>query len=308
MPAAFHDPVLSNEALRFLITDATGIYVDATVGGGGHAEAICSQLHGSGRLVCVDADGDAVDAARKRLASFRNRLLFIHSNFADLRYELAALAIASVQGMLFDLGVSSYQLDAPGRGFSFRADEELDMRMDRRQRFRAWDVVNTYSQQALADVLWRYGEEHHARRIARLIVRSRVVGTTAALRSIVEAAVGKRFLTKSLARVFQAIRIEVNAELKNLQKILEDSLGILSPHGRIVVISYHSLEDRIVKEFFRREAAATTPGALDTVAPVAMTPKLKILTKRPVTPSDSEIEQNPRARSAKMRVAERSTD
>jgi len=308
MPAAFHDPVLSNEALRFLITDATGVYVDATVGGGGHAEAICRQLHGSGRLVCVDTDGDAVDAARKRLAPFQNRLHFVHSNFGNLSHELRALAIAGVQGMLFDLGVSSYQLNEPGRGFSFRADEKLDMRMDRRQLFSAWDVVNTYGEQALADVLWKYGEERNSRRIARIIVRARTVSTTAALRSIVEAAVGKRFLTKSLARVFQAIRIEVNAELKNLQRILEDSLGILSPHGRIVMISYHSLEDRMVKEFFRREAAITTPIAMNSVASKGIAPRLKILTKKPVTPSASEIERNPRARSAKMRAAERCTD
>jgi 16S rRNA (cytosine1402-N4)-methyltransferase len=305
MPAAFHDPVLSSEALRFLITDATGVYVDATVGGGGHAEAICRQLHGSGRLVCVDTDGDAVDAARKHLAPFQNRLHFVHSNFGNLNRELRALAIASVQGMLFDLGVSSYQLNEPGRGFSFRADERLDMRMDRRQQFSAWDVVNTYGEQPLADVLWKYGEERNSRRIARMIVRARPVSSTAALRSIVEAAVGKRFLTKSLARVFQAIRIEVNAELKNLQRILEDSLGILSPHGRIVMISYHSLEDRMVKEFFRREAAKTTPIAMNFIASESIAPRLKILTKKPVTPSASEIDRNPRARSAKMRAAER---
>jgi 16S rRNA (cytosine1402-N4)-methyltransferase len=305
MPAAFHDPVLSSEALRFLITDATGVYVDATVGGGGHAEAICRQLHGSGRLVCVDTDGDAVDAARKHLAPFQNRLHFVHSNFGNLNRELRALAIASVQGMLFDLGVSSYQLNEPGRGFSFRADGKLDMRMDRRQQFSAWDVVNTYGEQPLADVLWKYGEERNSRRIARMIVRARPVSTTAALRSIVEAAVGKRFLTKSLARVFQAIRIEVNAELKNLQRILEDSLGILSPHGRIVMISYHSLEDRMVKEFFRREAAITTPITMNFVASKSIAPRLKILTKKPVTPSASEIDRNPRARSAKMRAAER---
>jgi 16S rRNA (cytosine1402-N4)-methyltransferase len=305
MPAAFHDPVLSSEALRFLITDATGVYVDATVGGGGHAEAICRQLHGSGRLVCVDTDGDAVDAARKHLAPFQNRLHFVHSNFGNLNRELRALAIASVQGMLFDLGVSSYQLNEPGRGFSFRADGKLDMRMDRRQQFSAWDVVNTYGEQPLADVLWKYGEERNSRRIARMIVRARPVSSTAALRSIVEAAVGKRFLTKSLARVFQAIRIEVNAELKNLQRILEDSLGILSPHGRIVMISYHSLEDRMVKEFFRREAAKTTPIAMNFIASESIAPRLKILTKKPVTPSASEIDRNPRARSAKMRAAER---
>lgn len=305
MPDAFHDPVLSSEALGFLITDATGVYVDATVGGGGHSEAICRQLHGPGRLVCVDTDGDAVDAARKHLAPFQNRLHFVHSNFGNLNRELRALAIASVQGMLFDLGVSSYQLNEPGRGFSFRADEKLDMRMDRRQQFSAWDVVNTYGEQPLADVLWKFGEERNSRRIARMIVRARPVGTTAGLRSIVEAAVGKRFLTKSLARVFQAIRIEVNAELKNLQRILEDSLGILSPHGRIVVISYHSLEDRMVKGFFRREAATITPTAVNFVAPKHIAPRLKILTKKPVTPSASEIDRNPRARSAKMRAAER---
>lgn len=307
MVVPFHDPVLCHETLRFLVTDETGVYVDATVGGGGHAEAISRRLNGSGRLVCIDVDGDAIEAARTRLTAFHNRLFFVHSNFGNLRRELHQLAIGSVQGILLDLGVSSHQLDEQGRGFSFRTDEKLDMRMDQRQPFTAWDVVNTYGEQALADVLWKYGEERNSRRIARKILNTKPVNTTADLRSSVEAVVGKKFLTKSLARVFQAIRIEVNAELKNLQRVLEDSLDILSPRGRIVVISYHSLEDRIVKEFFRREGATAPPFNLDPSAVGTVAARLKVLTKKPLVPTAPEIEQNPRARSAKMRVAERTT-
>ena len=307
MVVPFHDPVLYHETLRFLVTDETGVYVDATVGGGGHAEAISRRLNGSGRLVCIDVDGDAIEATRTRLTAFHNRLFFVHSNFGNLRRELHQLGIGSVQGILLDLGVSSHQLDEQGRGFSFRTDEKLDMRMDQRQPFTAWDVVNTYGEQALADVLWKYGEERNSRRIARKILNTKPVNTTADLRSSVEAVVGKKFLTKSLARVFQAIRIEVNAELKNLQRVLEDSLDILSPRGRIVVISYHSLEDRIVKEFFRREGATAPPFNLDPSAVGTVAARLKVLTKKPLVPTAPEIEQNPRARSAKMRVAERTT-
>ena len=182
------------------------------------------------------------------------------------------------------------------------------MRMDRRQPFSAWDVVNTYNERALADLLWTYGEERNSWRIARRIVWARPVDTTTALKDIVASAVGQRFLTKSLARVFQGIRIEVNAELKNLQKALQDSLDILSPGGRIVVISYHSLEDRMVKEFFRREGSTVRQQRYDPRGDRATVPNLLILTKKPVIPTAREVERNPRARSAKLRVAERSAE
>jgi 16S rRNA (cytosine1402-N4)-methyltransferase len=201
--------------------------------------------------------------------------------------------------------VSSLQLDDPLRGFSFREDERADMRMDQRQVFSARDVLNSYGEQELLHLLWTFGEERHARRIARKIIASRPVETTGALRAIVESVVGQRFLTKSLARVFQAVRIEVNAELKNLERVLQDAPALLSPGGRIVVLSYHSVEDRVVKEFFKREAATTVPSGRKELPPTVVEPRLRVLTKKPITPTELEMDRNPRARSAKLRAAER---
>jgi 16S rRNA (cytosine1402-N4)-methyltransferase len=300
-----HAPVLRDDALNYLLTDPTRVYVDATVGGGGHAEAICERLRENGRLICFDADADAITVARERLQHFGDRVLLVHSNFRNLRGELRFLGINVIQGLLLDLGVSSFQLDEAEKGFSFRIDARLDMRMDRKQLLSGWHVVNEYDEHALSAVLWKYGEERHARRIAKRIARARPVDTTSALGEIVAAVVGKKFLTKSLARVFQAIRIEVNDELKNLEQVLHDSVSILSPGGRLVVISYHSLEDRAVKTMFRREAITSIPSGHKYLPDETVIPRLKILTRKPVVPSLSEIARNPRARSAKIRVAER---
>jgi 16S rRNA (cytosine1402-N4)-methyltransferase len=257
------------------------------------------------RLICFDADERALAAAKDRLGRFGERLLFVHSNFAHLLNELGTLHIRSIHGVLLDLGVSSLQLDDPLRGFSFREDERADMRMDQRQVFSARDVLNSYGEQELLHVLWTFGEERHARRIVRKIIASRPVETTGALRAIVESVVGQRFLTKSLARVFQAVRIEVNAELKNLERVLQDAPTLLSPGGRIVVLSYHSVEDRVVKEFFKRQAATTVPSGRKELPPTVVEPRLRVLTKKPITPTEPEMDRNPRARSAKLRVAER---
>jgi 16S rRNA (cytosine1402-N4)-methyltransferase len=300
-----HASVLLDETVSYLLTDPTGVYVDATVGGGGHAEAMCERLQESGRLICCDADADAIAVARERLQQFGDRVLFVHSNFRNLRNELQHLGITMIQGLLLDLGVSSFQLDEAEKGFSFRTDARLDMRMDRGQALSGWHVVNEYAEPALASVLWKYGEERNARRIARRVARARPVDTTRALSEIVAAAVGKKFLTKSLARVFQAIRIEVNDELKNLEQLLHDSVSMLSPGGRIVVLSYHSLEDRAVKTMFRREASTRISSGHKYVPDETVIPRLKILTRKPVVASPSEIARNPRARSAKIRVAER---
>jgi 16S rRNA (cytosine1402-N4)-methyltransferase len=305
MSVAFHDPVLRDEVVHYLVTDPTRDYVDATVGTGGHAEAICERLEAPGRLICFDADERALAAAKDRLGRFGERLLFVHSNFAHLLNELGTLHIRSIHGVLLDLGVSSLQLDDPLRGFSFREDERADMRMDQRQVFSARDVLNSYGEQELLHVLWTFGEERHARRIVRKIIASRPVETTGALRAIVESVVGQRFLTKSLARVFQAVRIEVNAELKNLERVLQDAPTLLSPGGRIVVLSYHSVEDRVVKEFFKRQAATTVPSGRKELPPTVVEPRLRVLTKKPITPTEPEMDRNPRARSAKLRVAER---
>jgi 16S rRNA (cytosine1402-N4)-methyltransferase len=303
--SAYHEPVLCVEALGFLLTERNGIYVDGTVGGGGHAEQICRWLGAQGRLIGCDADSDALDEAGKRLAPFGAQAELVRGNFRELPGALAARGIGGVHGVLLDLGVSSYQLDAEGRGFSFRGDERLDMRMDTRQALSAWEVTNSYSREHLATLLRDYGEERDARRIARAIEGHRPVNTTGELSAIVEGCVGGRFLTKSLARVFQAIRIEVNAELENLTRLLEEIPGLLLPGGRCVVISYHSLEDRIVKEFFRREAVAAIRSGHKYAPDTPRTPRLEILTRRPVIAGDEECARNGRSRSAKLRAAAR---
>jgi 16S rRNA (cytosine1402-N4)-methyltransferase len=301
----YHTPVLLEEALRFLITDVNGVYVDGTLGGGGHSEAICRQLDSSGKLICFDADDDAMRFAAERLKAFSQRITYVHSNFRNLEAELDALAIRRINGLLLDLGVSSFQIDEEAKGFSFRGDEKIDMRMDRRQPISGWDVVNKYSEERLADVIWKYGEERYSRRIARRIVEARDIDSTGKLATVIESTVGKQFLVKTLARVFQAIRIEVNDELQALEQTLGASVGRVAEGGRIVVISYHSLEDRIVKNFFRQASADKIPSGNKYVPDTVLVPKLRTLTKSPVGPSEDETARNPRSRSAKMRVAEK---
>lgn len=303
--STYHEPVLCVEALGFLLTERDGVYVDGTIGGGGHAEKICEWLGPAGRLIGCDADQDAVNAAGERLAGFGKKVTILRTNFRDLPGELALRGITAVHGILLDLGVSSFQLDAEGKGFSFRGDEALDMRMDTRQSLGAWDVVNSYSRDRLTEILREYGEERDARRIARAIEGRRPVNTTGQLSAIVGECVGARFLTKSLARVFQALRIEVNGELESLRRVLEGIPTLLVPGGRCVVISYHSLEDRIVKEFFRREAAEAVRSGHKYVPDTPRVPRLEILTRKPVMAGDEERTRNPRGRSAKLRAAAR---
>ena len=306
--ASYHTPVLREEVLALLVTTTGGVYVDATLGGGGHAESILQQLDPSGLLVGLDADSDAIRFASSRLPDDRRRVVLIQNNFCDITTALREKGIERVRGILFDLGVSSYQLDEPSRGFSFRSDDRLDMRMDRTQVLDARTILNNYEEGELADVLWMYGEERAARSIARFIVRQRALSpleTTGELASIVRTIVGERFLMKSLARVFQALRIEVNNELKNLESALGQAVRLLENGGRLVVISYHSLEDRIVKDTFRREAASVQRSGNKLVPDITLEPRVKILTKKPVEPTDEECRANPRARSAKLRGAER---
>jgi 16S rRNA (cytosine1402-N4)-methyltransferase len=301
----YHTPALCREAVDLLMTDAGGSYVDGTVGGGGHAQEICTRLRGPGRLLCLDADDEALTSARTRLAGFAERTFFVRTNFRFIREAIKTEGWSHTQGILLDLGVSSHQIDAVERGFTFRGDERLDMRMDRRQPLSAWDVVNTYDERALASIIYRYGEEQNARRIARSLVGRRPVETTGELRDVVAALTPERFLNKSLARVFQALRIEVNGELDSLRTVLADARDLLAPGGRIVVISYHSLEDRIVKDFFRSESTVAWNRDVPMMPGQEQEPLLQVLTRKPVVPSDQEISDNPRARSAKMRAAER---
>lgn len=305
MPTAYHIPVLRDAAVRILVSDPSWTYVDGTLGGGGHAEAICERLSDSGRLIAIDRDEDAVAFSRERLARFGDRVTVRQADFGSIGSMLRRPGTGPIGGILLDLGVSSFQLDEGRRGFSFQGVHPLDMRMDRCQERTAADVVNASGEQVLADILFRYGEERAARRIARVIVARRPLETTADLGRAVGEAVGKRFLVKSLARVFQAIRIEVNGELDRLRAALQGVTPLLRRGGRLVVISYHSLEDRIVKEFFREQAADRIPSGHPLVPDSSRVPVLRILTRRPLLPPPDEVEQNPRARSAKLRAAEK---
>lgn len=304
----YHTPVLLHEVLSLLLTDKGGVYVDGTLGGGGHALAILERLSPTGRLIGLDVDEDAIAAASRTLGKFGAQAELRQDNFCDLKKTLVGLRLETVTGVLLDLGVSSYQLDEPSKGFSFRGNETLDMRMDRRTPLDALRVVNEYDEQRLSEVLWKYGEERHSRRIAKGIARRRAkstIQTTGDLTTILQEIVGERFLTKTLARVFQAIRIEVNNELENLKDALRDAMDVLQPQGRLVVISYHSLEDRIVKEAFRSAAATSLPSGHKLLPDTILTPRMKVLTRKPVEASDAEVRQNPRARSAKLRAAEK---
>jgi 16S rRNA (cytosine1402-N4)-methyltransferase len=303
MDTSYHVPVLLTQALDVLVTDERGIYVDGTVGGGGHAEQICLRLTGNGTLYCFDRDEEALRHAGARLARFGTRVRFVHADYASLVTELSGRGVDRIQGLLLDLGVSSHQLDDESRGFSFRGDETLDMRMDSSGTRTAKDIVNSYSDERLAEVLWKFGEERNSRRIARQIVKARPIETTGELRRVVEKAGGQP--VKTLARVFQAIRIEVNNELGSLRRGLEDATSMLASGGRMVVIAYHSLEDRIVKEFFKSASATVQPSGHKLVPDKTLSPALRMVTRKPVTPAPDEIARNPRARSAKMRVAER---
>lgn len=304
----FHTPVLLHEVLSFLAPVPGETIVDATLGGGGHTQAILERLGDNGRCIGIDTDADALVSASERLKQFGGRFVQIHDNFGNLRSVLSQCSVEAIDGILFDLGVSSHQLDDASRGFTFRASDILDMRMDRRQDLHAAQVVNTYGLKELEEIFRNYGEENHARRIASRIVEGRqrsAVVTTGDLASIVESVTGSRFAVKSLARIFQALRIEVNGELDRLRQGLQQALDVVRTGGRIVVISYHSLEDRIVKDCFREAARSVVRSGLKPVPDTPINPRIAILTKKPVEASATELAINPRARSAKLRAAEK---
>jgi len=286
-----HTPVLLEETLKLLAPVDGGIYVDGTLGLGGHAREILEQCGPTGQVIGFDRDGDAIARAQRNLAPYGKRVTFIRRNFAEIKKGLSEIDIAHVDGLLLDIGLSSLQLDASGRGFSFKGNEPLDMRMDDRGQVTAADLLNQRGADELADIFYYYGEERHARRIAAQIVSEREkVGfeTTDQLAAVVAQAIPKRFHPKKIhvaTKVFQALRIAVNRELESLARILDETVDILKPGGRICVISFHSLEDRLVKWKFKEN------------------PALKVLTKKPVVPSEAERRRNPRARSAKLRAA-----
>ncbi len=306
-----HKPVLLKEVLDNLLTSKSGIYVDATVGTGGHAEAIVSKLEPQGRLIGVDRDGSLLKIAEKRLEKFKDQVKLAHLCFSRLKDFVLALRIKEISGFLFDLGVCSLHLDDAQRGFSFQWDGPLDMRMDLSQSKTAAFVVNDFSLSDLTRVLFEFGQERSSRRIAKAIVRQREkmkISTTFELRRLVESKADPRYRIKSLARVFQALRMEVNDELEELRKGLEQAVGLLAPEGRLCVISYHSLEHRLVKDRIKRRTGNSV-FPQEYPRPVSGRPNdretLRMVTKRPIVPSAQEIKENPRARSAKLWIAEK---
>lgn len=293
------------ECLSALQVQLGGRYVDCTVGGGGHALAILEESSPGGQLLGLDADGNAIKVAEAALKAYKKDVILVNENFKYLENICARYGYSPVNGVLFDLGMSSLQLEEAGRGFSFRQDSPLDMRFSDKQVLTAADIVNTYPESELAQVIYRYGEERRSRQIARRIVERRPLRTTLELAQVVAQAVGGvHGRIHPATRTFQALRIAVNQELENLELALEQALNILGSGGRIVVISFHSLEDRLVKDFFRREAqwCICPPGMPACIC--EHTPRLKISSKA-IRPSPAEVQANPRSRSARMRVGER---
>ena len=305
-----HKPVLLEECLQALAIRPDGCYLDGTLGRAGHSLAILRRLT-TGRLVGIDRDMAAIGAARERLADFQDRVTLVHGNFRDLGRILRETGTGPLDGMLFDLGVSSPQLDEARRGFSYMQDAPLDMRMDESEALSAADIVNTWSQEELRRVLYEYGEERYAPRIAQAIVRrrgDRPIETTGELVEVIRSAMPAAALREKqhpAKRSFQALRIAVNGELEALPPLLGAAAGGLKPGGRLAVITFHSLEDRIVKQTLRELATGCTCPPQFPVCVCGKKPRLKLITRKPVTPGPEELAENPRARSAKLRVAER---
>ena len=305
-----HQPVLLEECIRYLSIKPDGLYVDGTCGMGGHSYEIASRLK-KGHLICIDKDNYALEQAAERLFEFRSLVTFIHSDFSKTARIISDFGKGNADGMLFDLGVSSPQLDFAERGFSYMQNAPLDMRMDRTAELSAYEVVNFYSEARLTEILFEYGEERYARRIAAAICKersNRLIQTTGELVEIIRQAMPAPALRENqhpAKRSFQAIRIEVNDELGSVKRMLLSAPDTLKTGGRICVISFHSLEDRIIKnEFHSRENGCTCPREAP-ICTCGFIKTLKVITKKPVIAADIEIKNNPRARSAKLRVAER---
>lgn len=305
--AEYHQPVLLDRVMGFMKPVSGGVYLDATLGGGGHSEAILKVSAPDGKLICIDRDTDALAYAQKRLIYYSERVTFIHSDFAEIEDILSSTGTKLLDGALFDLGVSSHQLDA-NRGFTFARDEKLDMRMNLDDEISARDIVNTYGEKRLSDIIWRYGEERFATRVARAIVRERAkksIETTCELADIVRSAIpmrGKQTINP-VTRTFQAIRIEVNHELESAERGIMAAIEALAKGGGICVISFHSLEDRIVKNIFKKYSGLCTCPPRIPICTCGAKKDLEIITSKPVMADACEVDANPRARSAKLRFA-----
>lgn len=306
-----HYSVMLEETIEQLHIRPDGIYVDGTLGGGGHAFEVCRRLSDRGRFYGIDQDAAAIKAAGERLAGFGERVTIIRSNYCRMKEELNLRGITGVDGIVLDLGVSSYQLDEAARGFTYREDAPLDMRMDQRQEKTARDIVNDYSEMDLYRVIRDYGEDKFAKNIARHIVLAREkkpIETTGELVEIIKAAIPMKIRMQKghpAKQTFQAIRIELNQELEVLRDSLDDMIGLLNPGGRICVITFHSLEDRIVKTIFRKNENPCTCPSHFPVCVCGNVSKGKVVTRKPILPSGQELEENSRSKSAKLRVFER---
>ena len=307
-----HYSVLLNETIENLNIKPDGIYVDGTLGGGGHAYQVALRLSEKGRLIGIDQDADAIAAAGERLKEFGDKITIIRSNYANMKEELHRIGVAKVDGIVLDLGVSSFQLDTPERGFTYRDENApLDMRMDDRQSLTAKDIVNGYSEMDLYRIIRDYGEDKFAKNIAKHIVQERAkkpIETTGELTEIIRASIPMKVQVTGghpAKRTFQAIRIELNKELEVLQDNLDDMIDLLNPGGRICIITFHSLEDRIVKTNFKRNENPCTCPSDFPVCVCGKKSKGKVVTRKPILPSEEELEVNSRSKSAKLRVFER---
>lgn len=309
-----HVSVLLNETVEGLNIKPDGIYVDATLGGGGHAYEVCRRLSDKGQFVGIDQDVAAIEAASGRLKDFGEKVTIVRSNYCEIKSQLSNLGIDKVDGIVIDLGVSSYQLDTIDRGFSYRFDAPLDMRMDQRQQTTARDIVNTYSEAELFRVIRDYGEDKFAKNIAKHIVMEREkapIETTEQLNEVIRHAIPMKVRKASghpSKRTFQAIRIELNQELDVLRNTLDDMIELLNPGGRICIITFHSLEDRIVKSAFRKNENPCTCPSHFPVCVCGNKSKGKVITRKPILPGEEELENNSRSKSAKLRIFERTDE
>ena len=307
-----HKSVLLEETIESLNIKPDGIYVDGTLGGGGHAFHVCERLGENGRLIGIDQDEAAIEAAGKRLSPFKDKVTIVRSNYENIRSVLEGLGIEKVDGICLDLGVSSYQLDTPERGFTYREDVPLDMRMDQRQEKTAADIVNTYSESELYRMIRDYGEDKFAKNIAKHIVRAREakpIETTGELTGIIKAAIPMKMRVTGghpAKQTFQAIRIELNRELEVLNQSIDTMIELLKPGGRLCIITFHSLEDRIVKTKFRNNENPCICPPDFPVCVCGRTSRGRVVTRKPIVPTEEEIEENSRAKSSKLRVFERS--
>jgi 16S rRNA (cytosine1402-N4)-methyltransferase len=308
MSVPVHVPVLLDEVITGLQAQRGGYFVDCTIGLGGHAAAILEKISPSGRLLGIDADPEAIKISQAKLSDYGEAVTLVNDNFVNLEAICRRYHFHPVDGILFDLGVSSLQLDTAERGFSFHLDAPLNMRFDPGQELTASDIINSFSEQELAKLIEKYGEERHSRRIARYVVQNRPIATTVELARLVKQALGaptRRGKIHPATRTFMALRIAVNSELQNLELALKQTINLLRPGGRLTVISYHSLEDRIVKQFMRDAASSCLcpPGTV--ICRCGHTPTLRLISRKVIKPTSLEIESNQRSRSAKLRIAER---